>query len=242
VHPAQLDRNNYCGLCMECLKSCSHDNMTLRARPFASDTEIKGADEAFKAFIMISLALAYSVALWGPWGTIKDWANPTESGKWGGFAVYAGALWGLALGALPGAFYAAARLGRWFGGRADVPMRRVFLAWSGVLVPLGLMVWIAFSIPLLLVNGSYILNTISDPLGRGWDLWGTAHVTWAPWYPEYVPYIQMPLLLVGLYYALRTAHRFARDQFGARRALAASAPVAALSTAIACGFLWLFVG
>lgn len=45
VNPSHLERNNYCGLCMECLKSCSHDNMTIRARAFGSETALKGYDE-----------------------------------------------------------------------------------------------------------------------------------------------------------------------------------------------------
>lgn len=242
VNPAKLDRNNYCGLCMECLKSCSHDNMTIRARPFGSDTMLKGYDEAWKAFIMIGLALAYSVALLGPWGTVKDWANPSESGRWGGFAVYAGGLWTLTLAVIPAAFYAAARLGRRLAGATGAPLREIFLGFCGVLVPLGLTAWIAFSIPLILVNGSYVLNAVSDPLGRGWDLLGTARYPWTPFYPEYASWLQIPVLLVGLYYALRTGYRFSRDRFGGASALRASLPAAAISTAVACGFLWLFVG
>jgi hypothetical protein len=243
VHPGKLDRNNYCGLCMECLKTCSHDNMTIRARPFGSDTMLKSYDEAWKAFIMISLALAYSTTLLGPWGTVKDWANPTESGAWGGFAVYAISLWGLALVLVPGVVFAASRLALRLAGDTQVPMKQVFLGFSGVLVPLGLMVWIAFSIPLILVNGSYIANVVSDPLGRGWDLLGAGHLPWKPFYPEYVPYLQAPLLMLGLYYALRTGYRFAEERFGrGRAAVRASAPIAILSTAITCGFLWLFVG
>ena len=57
------------------------------------------------------LALAYSINLLGPWGTIKDWANPTESGMWGGFALYAGSLWGLALLVVPAIFYVAVASG-----------------------------------------------------------------------------------------------------------------------------------
>ncbi len=243
VYPSKLDRNNYCGLCMECLKTCAHDNMTIRARPFCSDTRLKGYDEAWKAFIMISLALVYSVTLLGPWGTVKDWANPTESGMWGGFGVYAGSLWVVALLVVPGVFYAAARLGRRLAGATEAPMKEIFLGFSGVLVPLGLMAWIAFSVPLIFVNGSYILNVVSDPMGRGWDLLGTARFPWTPFYPEFVPYIQIPLLFIGLYYALRTGYRFAQDRFGGGpAAVRACAPVAILSTAVACGFLWLFVG
>jgi len=243
VYPSKLDRNNYCGLCMECLKTCAHDNMTIRTRPFCSDTLLKGYDEAWKAFIMITLALAYSITLLGPWGGIKDWANPTESGMWGGFALYAVSLWGLALLLVPGLFYAASRLGRRLAGDGAAPMKEVFLGFSGALVPLGLMAWVAFSIPLLLVNGSYILNTISDPMGRGWDLFGTASFPWTPFYPEFVSYIQIPLLAIGLYYALRTAYRFARERFGnGTVAVRACAPVAVLCTVVSCGFLWLYVG
>ena len=71
VYPSKLDRNNYCGLCMECVKTCPHDNMTVNLRPFCSDTKLKGYDEAWKAFIMLALAIAYSVIYQGPWGVFK---------------------------------------------------------------------------------------------------------------------------------------------------------------------------
>ena len=93
------------------------------------------------------------------------------------------------------------------------------------------------------MNGSYVLNVISDPLGRGWDLLGTAHAPWVPFHPEYAGFLQIAVLLAGLYYALRTGWRFARERYGDRpAALRAVAPVAILSTAVAGGFLWMFVG
>ena len=64
--PGRLERNNYCGMCLECVKTCPADNMTVRIRPFCTDVQLKGYDEAWKAFIMIALALAYSVMLLGP--------------------------------------------------------------------------------------------------------------------------------------------------------------------------------
>ncbi len=243
VNPAKLDRNNYCGLCMECIKGCAHDNMTVRLRPFCSETELKGYDEAWKAFIMIALAMAYSTTLLGPWGTVKDWANPTETGKWGGFAIYAGVLWTLALVVIPALFYAASMLGRRLGRKKRASRKKVFLGYSSVLVPLGLAAWIAFSIPLILVNGSYVLTTVSDPLGPGGDLLGTAHFPWTPFYPEYGPYLQLPVLIAGLYYALRTAYRASRDRFGdGVIAVRASLPTASLSAAFVFYFIWLFVG
>ena len=75
IYMGALERNNYCGMCTECVKSCPHDNIKLYWRPFCSDTVLKGYDEIWKAFIMLVLAMAYSVVLLGPWGTVKDWAN-----------------------------------------------------------------------------------------------------------------------------------------------------------------------
>ncbi|MBI2923861.1 MAG: 4Fe-4S binding protein [Planctomycetes bacterium] len=243
MYPSRMDRNNYCGLCTECLKTCPYDNMTLRLRPFCSDTRIKGYDESWKAFIMLTLALAYSMTLLGPWATIKDWANASETGQWGGFALYAASLWMSALCILPGVFFGSVWLGRLLGGGAPKPLKDLFLGWSYTLVPLGLLAWIAFSFPLIFVNGSYIISVLSDPMGRGWDLLGTADFKWTPYHPELLAWIQVPLLGIGLFFALRTGYRFAQSRFGSTRSsILGFSPLAVLLTAIACGFLRLFVG
>src|SRR5512142_658047 len=104
LYPSKLERNNYCGLCMECVKTCTHDNMTVKLRPFCSDTVLKGYDEAWKAFIMLALAATYSVLYQGPWGFFKDWANIAETHNWGGFGIYAAALWTSSLVLIPAMF------------------------------------------------------------------------------------------------------------------------------------------
>ena len=53
-----------------------------------------------------------------------------------------------------------------------------------------------------MVNYSYVLNVLSDPLGYGWDIFGTAHVQYNPFYPEIIPLIQGLLLLTGLYFGI----------------------------------------
>ncbi|MFQ6616883.1 MAG: 4Fe-4S binding protein [Fidelibacterota bacterium] len=238
-----MDRNNYCGLCMECVKNCPYDNIALNLRPFASDTRIEGYDEAWKSFIMITLALAYSVTLLGPWGLIKNWANVTESGQWAGFLIYGGAV---VLGALilfPALYGTFAWLSRWLSRSKEVPLKEVFLRYSYTLVPLGLLAWIAFSVPLLLVNGSYVVSAISDPLGWGWDLFGTAGLHWNPVVPHWVPYIQIALLLVGLYYSLSRGFQIGRKLFSTpAAALASVVPIAMFITGVTTVFMTLYVG
>jgi len=248
--PFQLERNNYCGLCMECVKACPNRNLTVKARPFCSDVGIHRTDEAWMAFIMITLVAAYSVTLLGPWTLVRQWANVTEVGDWGGFALHVALVWLTALAVVPGIWYLASRLGRRLaeGVRpapaADrVPLGEVFVRTSYLLVPLGLMAWIAFSLPLILVNYTHITSSLSDPLGWGWNLFGTADLHWAPLWPEWIPYVQIPLLLAGLAITFRRGVGIARELFPGRRAAARGLlPHAAVCLAITVVLLRLFVG
>lgn len=241
--PGRMSRNNYCGMCMECIKTCPSGNMTLRARPFCTDVQLKGYDEAWKAFIMVALAVLYSVTLLGPWGTVKAWANVAEVGDWGGFLLYAGLIWTVALGVLPAVWFLLAWLGRLLSGRPEVPAKALFLGFAYVLVPVGLAAWIAFSFPLIFVNVSHILATASDPMGWGWDLVGLAHVPWRPVWPEYMGYIQITMLLVGLAYGLDRGYRLAVARYGqAHTATRGFLPTAVGIALLTLVFLRLFTG
>jgi len=172
-----MDRNNYCGLCMECLKSCQKDNIGLLWRGGDMDVVLKGRDEAWKAFIMLALAAMYALVLQGPYGRIKDWADVTFSREWGGFAMLGAAMFFVTTVVLPLLFGAFVEVARRLAGRA-VGFWPLFVRSTFALVPLGLAAWIAFSIPLILVNGVYVLQVLSDPFGWGWNLFGTKHIAW----------------------------------------------------------------
>lgn len=241
-YPSRMERNNSCGLCMECVKACPHDNMTLFARMPFSDRRLEGYDEAWKAFIMAALALAYSAVYLGPWGALKDLANVFGTGNWTGFFAYAGALWALALVGVPGLFLGAAGLGRRLAG-SDVPRKEWALAVAYTLVPFGLLAWIAFTVPLALANGSYVVTALSDPFGWGWNLFGTADLAWTPIVPHWTPAIQVALVLTGQLLGLRAGYGHALRLFGEpRRAVAAFAPGAVVLTGLALLFLRLYAG
>ncbi len=251
IYMGKLERNNYCGMCTECVKSCPSDNISLFWRPFCSDKILKGYDEIWKAFIMLVLAMAYSIVLLGPFGKIKDWANIGEVGNYKGFAIYVSILWFAALIALPAVYYVAIRLGRGFaskgleatGDGAAPSMKDLFIRYGYTLVPLGLMAWIAFSFPLMMVSGSYIISIISDPLGRGWNLFGTGEFPWTPFHPDWMAYIQIPCLMFGLFYSLKCGHELALDLWkDNRRAVTSIIPLAILLTLVTIAFLRMYTG
>jgi hypothetical protein len=253
VFPGSLERNTYCGLCTECLKTCPLDNVAVNLRPFGTDLFVqkgRSLDEATKGFIMLACALLYSTVLLGPWGWLKDWANPAGLGLsaqglvvLGQFLLYATGFLGVNLLVVPGLFFLASVASRWLGGLRRVSMRRFFVETAYSLVPLGLTAWIAFSLSFVFVNGSYAIAVLSDPFGWGWDLFGTQAFPWVPVLPELVPYLQVPLLVFGLVAAIVVAYRVVQ-QNGAdeRQALRAVVPITAFLFGVTGLFLKLYMG
>jgi hypothetical protein len=240
VFPGSLVKNTYCGICLECLRTCPLDNIAINIRPVGSDlTQPRGRrlDEAFKAFIMLGSAFVYSAVMLGPWGPMKTAAYNIGSLPW---LLYVLVFLVFIFGLLPGLFYLATRAGQVF-----VPERRSsrknFTAYSYTLVPLGLAAWIAFSLSFVFANASYILPVLSDPLGWGWDLVGTADYNWTPYLTQLVPVLQTLVLLVGLAWAGVTARRIAQEGKQAN-AWRQAVPINLFCLLVTVGFLWLFVG
>lgn len=240
-----MDRNNYCGLCMECVKSCPNDNIGLNIRSFSpsSETKIKGYDESWKGFIDVGTSHVYTMIYLGTSGTLKDMVNAPESGNWSGFFMYMLILWSVSLLIIPGIFYLMSLLAKKLSRIDTIPVKEIFKAYSYVLIPVGLLAWIAFSFPLIFINGSYVLNVLSDPLGWGWDLFGTANLEWHPLIPEYLGFIQIALLIFGLGYSIYRGYFIGQKLYGSSMAAyRALLPFAALASVIALAFIMFFIG
>jgi polyferredoxin len=203
VFPGGLTKNTYCGLCMECTRTCPYDNIAVNLRPFSADLAKPSArmDEAFKAFIMLGAAMIYAGVLLGPWGPLKDAAYKVGTGAW---FLYATAFLGIIFVLMPSLFALCAIRSEAFNS-----FKKRFATLSTSLIPLGLMFWVAFSISFVLTNASYILAALSDPLGLGWNLFGTAHAAWQPLLTSVLAPGQTLALVGGLAWSGRTAQKAA---------------------------------
>jgi hypothetical protein len=237
VFPGGLVKNTYCGLCLECLRTCPHDNVVVNLREFGADLGLptgRRLDESFKAFLMLGSAAVYSSVMLGPWGALKTAAYGVGSLPWLAYAV--GFLL-LVFGLLPGSFWLAIQAGRLFS-RSRSSARRAFVAFSCSLAPLGLAAWIAFSLGFVFANFSYVWPTLSDPMGWGWNLLGTAGLGWTPYLTGVVPTLQAAALIGGLAWSSVTAQRAAREPGVGLTAW----PVVGFCLACTLGLLWLLVG
>jgi hypothetical protein len=229
-------------MCFECLKTCEYDNMAVNLRPPGVDLlvdEKRGLDEAYKALIMLGIAIVFFATFQGPWGTLKDWANAATLS---GYVTFIGlhASWNLIV--LPAIFLLFVWLARRAAGQ-PVPLKKVYVNFSYATVPLGLAAWIAFSLGIILPNGSYLLHVLSDPFAWGWDLFGTAHFPWTPIFTGIMPYLMILTLLVGLLFSLDIAFKIARQTFPEPEAAVRGAlPVVGFLGAMTVGLMWLFVG
>jgi len=205
VFPGGLTKNTYCGLCMECLRTCPYDNIAINTRPFSADlaTPSTRMDEAFKAFIMLGAAMIYAAIFLGHWGSLKLAAYSVGSPAWFG---YTGTFLVIIFGLLPALFLGAVGIGKVFT-KTTVTIKKSFIAFATALVPLGLMFWVAFSLSFVLTNAAYIFSSISDPFGWGWNLFGTTTFKWQPYLTNLLNPLQTLVLVGGLLWAARTAQK-----------------------------------
>lgn len=229
VFPGGLSKNTYCGLCMECIRTCPHENIAINLRPFSADLEKPFAklDEAYKAFIMLGSAMIYSGVLLGPWGVLKDVAYHVGSSAW---FVYAMIFIGIIFIILPALFVICTLPFENFKS-----FKKQFTTFSSALIPLGLMFWVAFSLSFILTNASYILASLSDPLGLGWNLFGTTNTMWQPLLTSVLAPAQTLTLLGGLIWSARTAQKAANQM------KVSSIPIIVYSFILTMTMFWLLL-
>lgn len=241
VFPGGMVKNTFCGSCMECLRTCPQDNIAINLRPLGDDlyqSRGRKLDESYKAFIMLGSAFVYSTIMLGPWGGLKSAAYGVGTLPWLG---YAASFLTFTLLILPGGFLLATETGRrWSGSRHSA--KQAFISLSYVLVPLGLAAWIAFSLSFVFANISYLWPVLSDPLGWGWDLIGTAGSSWTPYLTNLVPSLQAAVMLAGLFWSSRAAQRISEEKLIPSAAGRQALPVVLFCIILTVGLLWLLIG
>jgi hypothetical protein len=227
---------------MECVKTCAYDNVAVFWRTAGWDKKIAGYGEAWQAIVMFALACLYCFINLGAWDTVRNWIDLVDQQNWGTFSLYAVAVWILCLGVLPLVWYLLTSAGI-ATARLSVAAKTQFRATTAALVPMGLACWIAFALATLLSMMTFVLQSLSDPFGWGWNLLGMAgspwHILWSP----AIPWLQVACVLTGSAYALQTLYHCWLDNARTRRrAMLASVPLGSFLWMAAAGMICFFAG
>lgn len=238
----EVDRNNDCGLCMECVKTCAYDNVALFLRRSDWDRGIAGYGEAWQAIVMFGLSVIYSLVNLGPWYQVRDWVDIVDRKNWLAFSAYGVALWVLLLGLLPLVWYLLSKAGASLS-RSPLHAGQLFRTSAAALVPLGLSLWIGFALAMFSSMLTFVLQSLSDPLNWGWDLLGTAGTRWHILWSPAIPWLQVICVLVGLVYSLRTLRLCWEECVtDRRRSLLASLPMFSFLWIVALGMVCFYAG
>jgi len=240
INVGRIQDNFDCGLCLECIRSCTYNNVSLYLRPFGTEHKTRNLSEAWLAIAGSAIAVIYSILYLGPWPVVRDFVNIIDKHNWSLFGIYSLIMWVSVLIIFPGIIYLLSIIGLRMS-KADVSVREVFLRYAGALLPLGLFLWIAFVIPMLFVNVTFIKQSISDPFGWGWDFFNTANIPWHQFIPQFIPWLQALFVLTGLFISLRNIRNmWVNFQMNPLRTFSLCLPVSIFITAIVVFMLFFF--
>jgi polyferredoxin len=237
VFPAALKSNVACGVCLECLRTCPLDNVAIRLRPMGADLSSASRvrlDEVFKSLVLLGSALVYAFVLLGPWSALRSAAAAVGTPSW---LAYAASFLTVTVVLVPSLFLAATLLGG-VTARPRLSLLDGLRRFAPALIPLGLAAWAAFSLGFVLTNVSYILPVLSDPIGLGWNLLGTASFPWTPLGGGLASWALVAILLAGLAWSSRRVRAVADELAGGVRM---AVPVWAFAFVVTAGLLWVFV-
>lgn len=243
--PASMDRNNYCNLCGECVTSCSRDNLVLRFRAFGKDLWASGRrvlDEAYLAVALVGLTLvvtAQMLSAWPGWtwtlsGSLPHWVRATLKPVTYLGLVESAILLGGSLVVVPLLVLCGAVVADRLAGANAIGVRRSFVLFSYMFIPVGLAVHLAHNLSHLLTEGGGIVPvvqravTLYTPLSLGEPDWQHARLA-----PEAVVALLQVVIIVGFFVlSLVAGHRLSAGAYADPRAAGrAFVPMAALSCA-----------
>jgi polyferredoxin len=206
LNVGKIKEDSDCGLCLECLRSCTYNNVSLYSRPAAIEKGTRNMSEAWMTMATFTISIIYSVLYLGPWPIVRDYVNILDKKNWDLFGIYSLIVWTLVLIVVPAIIYLLSVAGIKLS-KTNITVKEVFLEYAGSLLPFGLLIWIAFVIPMLFVNITFIIQSLSDPFGWGWDFFGTANTPWHQFLPQFIPWFQAVAILTGLHLSLRNLRK-----------------------------------
>jgi hypothetical protein len=241
--PQAMDRNNYCHLCAECVKGCGHDNLVLRFRAFGKDlwaSRRRVLDESYLAVALVGLTLLVTAKMLTAWpGWISTLARGLPSWVRTGVKpvtylglVESAVLLGGALVAVPLLILAGAALADRLAGAGRLGLRRTFVLFGYMFIPVGLAMHLAHNLAHLLLEGGGIVPVVQravalyTPLSLGEPDWQVL-----PLAPEPVVGLLQMAFVVGFFaLSLFAGHRLALRAYpDPRTASRALLPMAVVS-------------
>jgi hypothetical protein len=244
----KLEDNTYCTMCTECFTTCPRHAPVLRIRPAGHDMSRitrRRMDEAWLALVLLSLTAFHGLSMTPVWQDVRP-GTPDIVG-WISGTLGVSELSSFTIGmavvcALPVLAYV---LSTWMASiwvrGSDVGFRSLFIDYAWSVLPVALFYHLAHNSMHLFMEGQDVVPALSDPLGRGWNLFGTAGMHMDPILGQNATWaVQVALVLVGHLFGVVVAHRISRRIFADKKQATRSLlPMLGMMVLLSIGGLWL---
>ena len=198
--------NSKCGLCMECLRSCTYGNTRLKFKPFGVSPANLTLSESFLGISLFVMGIIYCIVYHGPWAELREYINIIDKHNYNLFIIYSIVLWTSSLVVFPFIIFLISRLAKKYSKSSALSTIKLFKHTSNAIIPFGLSIWTAFAIPLVMVNFTFVLQSLSDPFGWGWNLFGFAGLPWKQLFPQAISWLQVLLIIIGIQFAIKNMY------------------------------------
>lgn len=241
--PMTLERNTYCNLCFECVKSCPPQNLVLRAHAFGKDlwaSARRSLDESYLALALAGITTVVTAQMltgWSGWISqlarliplsVRTLMKPVTYLTLTESVVFV--LGSLVLYPLLG--YVVSWLADRGAGEKRKGIRRTFVTLGYMFIPIGLSMHLAHNISHLLVEGPGVIPAVQRTLSRYLPFdFGEPSWEVAPLISSDVTHgLQVALVIGGFLFSLVVGYRLGVGFLGGSKLTAkVVAPLVALS-------------
>ncbi|MBI5893535.1 MAG: 4Fe-4S binding protein [Deltaproteobacteria bacterium] len=212
-YPEAMDRNTYCVLCTECVKTCPKDNIALNIRPVAKELthpSDRSLDESLMILAAFAIVIFHGITMIPVWFKWTD-AIMMNTGI-APYALVTIALFGFtALTVLVYLFFVLLTHG------SRLTTHDLFVAFAYPLIPLALFFHLSHNVFHLFGEGKNLLIVSSDPFGWGWNLFGTRGLKLEPIISfNMIYYLEIALAILGTVYAIYLTYKTSLQDFEGR--------------------------
>ncbi len=232
VYAAAMERNDKCILCTECIKTCPYDNLALNLRLPASELfRVKHHRIKEATFVVALLGLTFfpSATMFPAWIEFRM-SIPQETFYLVLTMILIGSI------VLPAIItYSFSWASRTLSGVKRHSVKDVFKVYTYSLIPLSLFYHLSHNLMHFIMEGHLIFSVISDPFGKGWNLFGTRDTgIMIATNETLLKDAQIGLILVGLFVSNIVAFKMSQRLFeDEKKAIKGFIPISLLLLLIA---------
>jgi polyferredoxin len=242
-YPGEMDRNNYCTYCGECVRACPHDNVGLSVRPPGQDlwrTDKRVFDEVILAVGMIGVMASHTIATTQPY---EDWVAGLEEGAGIPAWVTITMVYVVSIILANLAYLGVSALAaRWTSSEERPLNGRTVYRWTGyALIPLALSMHLARNVLFLNIWGTAIVDVFANMFNSPGFPFGSGTVEPQDLFPDStVWWIRMAIILLGFVFSAYAAYRLSL-RMQPRRRLAGRMLAAVLIAMVAFSIVYVWI-